>query len=1655
MNVRPLIRCAWIAGIALAGFFLWRFARPPEARPSAPGPNRHEAGRLAEPAVREIQRNLAGAPAAPKPAGPAIRLRTAALSPASPSGAPVHARPSARGYPWMVLFAGPIRPEWKTALEDAGAVLRAYLPDHALLVEAPADSLARIGRLPSVAWAGEYLPAHKIQPVLAAMSRQKPDLPLPITLQTFSPDDVAGLARQLAAAGASDIRAAPGKRWGLVRAVLPARAAVEFARLPEVQWIEHHELPQMLNDLARTAEHLNIDAARDEHGLDGAGQIVAIADTGLDTGDLATLHPDFAGRVIQVFDLGRLTNWSDTYYHGTHVAGSLLGSGAASAGQYRGAAPAAQLAFQSVMDGSEHLSGLPDDLNALYQPPYDLGARIHSDSWGSHVGGEYTADSMTTDEFVWDHPDMLIAYAAGNAGIDANLDGVVDAASLDAPGTAKNALTVGASESGRPAGGGGSTSRSYFSAWGFNYGAAPIASDLISSSPGGEPQGMAAFSSRGPAADGRTKPDLVAPGTDIVSARSRASADTGWGLLDANTNYCFMGGTSMATPLAAGAATLVRQYCTDILGMEHPSAALLKAALVGGARSLTPGQYGTGAAREIPAAPRPNSVEGWGQADVAGALFPPANRQAVLMEGPGALSTGGSNAFVFSVHSQAPLTVAMAYADHPAALSAAATLVNDLDLLLLDPAGVPLHPNGRAEADALNNVETIDVANAATGRWTLVVSARNVPQGPQPYALYLRGALHMPATIEHVPLENTFATSADYLVAAEVASAGELDPGTVQLTWAATGSSGGFTTVPMTTTDGTRFEAAIPAQPVGTRIWYYLAAGPSDLRSHHPATAPYNLHAFEVVPAMALTVAGSPSNFFVPAPDYGEHLYPSGAAFRAEAGYPAGGLDGRRTACVGWQGAGSVPAAGALNFCDLALNENSALTWLWQEQVALMHTSSPYGAIGGATWHETGGTASTLIAPESHTFNRVPLTFAGWTVDGVRWPAGRAPSRRQIDGIPMSAPRIAAATYLATAQDGDANGLPDWFEWRYYGQLGQNRYADADEDGFEDELEAADHTDPIDDASVPAPPVIHHEPLASPASAPAPWPIAALVTDNYRVASATLHWQRNGGLARSVPMTNEPGSTERFLAQLPSPARDGDEIAYRIEAVDAAGIAAQSATWTVSVAYPRLECAPGELDVSAPAGTLTNAVLQFRNAGSQQLAVSLEFAPVGFWDDVETGTNGWTRPDGNVDWHIRSPEAHSPSHAWYCGQDSSGFYRNSTHAALVSPPIRLAAGAPRLDFRHRARFELDAGNHYWDSGVLEISDNNGLTWQSLTPDGGYPALVTSNWASPFAPDTPCFANTVDWDPAGADLSAFANRQILLRFRFGADEYVVAEGWRLDDIAVSPRTEYAGWLALPEPDFDLGAGASSNMVLPLDTSVLPPMASGYGAILVHHNDPEQSSPIVVPVALHNTTRRVLVAAEGDGEANPAGETFLAPDEPFAVELTAREGSFIADIQTNSVPVPLPDIVAAQTLRWASPAGNLDIHAVFAPRLAEGAVPPEWLAQHGLTGRNWMAEASLDPDGDGLLTWQEHELDSCPTNPADARLVANLLPPQPPGTNAWRLVWHAFTNRNASYDLLTASNLPEGFLLFTNLSAAPPVMTSPPLPPERHFFGIRKP
>jgi subtilisin family serine protease len=330
---------------------------------------------------------------------------------------------------------------------------------------------------------------------------------------------------------------------------------------------------------------INVDAAYGR-GLSGKGQTIAMADTGLDRGEIATLHQDFAGRVPVGFAFGLYAkNWADGMGHGTHVAGSVTSTGAASGGRVRGGSYEALFIPEGMWSPMMENLTVPSKISDLFSKAYEQGARIHTNSWGSPRNlGAYDGMASQTDEFIANNPDMLILFAAGNSGIDRDKDGRVDGNSIGSPATAKNVLTVGASKN--YVLNGGLQVKLSQTRLKDNWPTEPLASSRMSENA----QGMAAFSSRGPTSDGRLKPDVVAPGTNVLSNRSQdPKAEKLWGAY--NKDYVWSGGTSMSTPVTAGAAGLVRQYLVDKRGIQ-PSAAMLKAVLMHTAFDLYPGQFG-------------------------------------------------------------------------------------------------------------------------------------------------------------------------------------------------------------------------------------------------------------------------------------------------------------------------------------------------------------------------------------------------------------------------------------------------------------------------------------------------------------------------------------------------------------------------------------------------------------------------------------------------------------------------------------------------------------------------------------------------------------------------------------------------------------------------------------------------------------------------------------------------------------------------------------------------------------------------------------------------------------------------------------------------------------------------------------------------------
>ncbi|HLF25734.1 MAG TPA: S8 family serine peptidase [Anaerolineae bacterium] len=707
--------------------------------------------------------SLTHANATPVAQEPRLRLHRTLLGPQAQS---INALTAEAPGPYAILqFDGPITPADRAALEATGVTVLEYLPDFAYLVRGAPTQLNAAADLSRVFTRTPFTLADKLAPALLGMLAQGASDVGKVLIVGW-PDDAGELAR--------DLRALPID----ANAPLTSEEVMRIASLPSVRWIEPAGQPQLLNDVARTIMH--IEPVWQDRALFGAGQIVAVTDTGLDTGDLATLSPDFAGRIVAAHVLTTTGNLGDNHGHGTHVAGSVAGAGVQSGANpalhqytdsFAGMAPEAGLVIQAFeADALGAISGLPSDYYSLFTQTYADGARLHTNSWGDYTGpitdteaafGGYPFGSQRVDEFIWQHPDMAIFFAAGNSGVDgipsgspplricSGSNGVIDLDSLAAPGTAKNVITVGATESQRSSGG--LSGFIWFLVDFFCYGAPPIAFDFTSNNP----NGMAAFSSRGPADDGRIKPDLVAPGTNIVSNRSHyPGATTLWGAH--NADYAYSGGTSMATPLTAGAGALVREWLTTH-GMANPSAAALKATLLNTTADIAPGQYGAGPTQEIPFE-RPNSVAGWGRVDLS-FITADAPYTLWLDDHTAGLATGAVVSYTHTlshalqvIDGAQPLRVLLAWSDPPASLSASAQLVNDLDLVVIAPDATTYYGNGTPTGDRVNNVEGIIIPNPPVGQYRVQVRAYNVPIGAQPYALAVGGLLDTQGQTELIKL---------------------------------------------------------------------------------------------------------------------------------------------------------------------------------------------------------------------------------------------------------------------------------------------------------------------------------------------------------------------------------------------------------------------------------------------------------------------------------------------------------------------------------------------------------------------------------------------------------------------------------------------------------------------------------------------------------------------------------------------------------------------------------------------------------------------------------------------------------------------------------------------------------------------------------------
>ncbi len=349
-----------------------------------------------------------------------------------------------RGY-YIVQFSSPVEQTWKDQVTALGADILDYIPDFAFKVRMNPGQAKKVQQLSNVSWVGLFQPAYKLNPSLSAAGE----------LGVYSVRVERGAEYGLTAGRHSPdrSRAAAGRRRPADPGCQPYQIE-QIANVLDVAWIDFYYLNVTNGNLRNDIGGGSVmgSAAANARGYDGSTQTVTVADTGIGGGTTTTAHRDIPGsRVTAIYNwpgsagscFQSITNDGSIDVdsgHGTHTASSVLSAGDPS-GAGKGTAPAAHLVFQSTenyvtisqicktlygyTDGY-YLTGLPSDLKTLYQQAYNAGSRIHSNSWGSAQAGTYTTDSVNTDSFIWTNKDMVITFSAGNDGVDANSDGVID-----------------------------------------------------------------------------------------------------------------------------------------------------------------------------------------------------------------------------------------------------------------------------------------------------------------------------------------------------------------------------------------------------------------------------------------------------------------------------------------------------------------------------------------------------------------------------------------------------------------------------------------------------------------------------------------------------------------------------------------------------------------------------------------------------------------------------------------------------------------------------------------------------------------------------------------------------------------------------------------------------------------------------------------------------------------------------------------------------------------------------------------------------------------------------------------------------------------------------------------------------------------------------
>jgi hypothetical protein len=457
--------------------------------------------------------------------------------------------------------------------------------------------------------------------------------------------------------------------------------------------------------------------------------------------------------------------------HGSHVAGSVAGNllhedavtynGDVNAAKANGMSPDAKISFFDIGVSGEPYLYTPTDINKnLFSKMLPSGAKIFSNSWGSSTN-YYETDARNSDLFMWQHPETLVVVAAGN-------DGEYGINTVGSPATGKNILAVGA---------GMSDADSWDSVYGFDLG---TYYDIDS---------VAYFSSIGPTADGRLKPDVIAPGYWVMSA---------YGTDDSISPYVdtlLNAGTSMATPIVSSFVLKVRRYFLDgyyptgiatAANSFMPSGALMKAVIIHSGHQM---KYSyNSSTSQWQDMTYPSIIQGYGRLMLNNTLkFSPSTTYASNFSSGIGENTYTEEAtvnpyehdlfvvgnvynnykkqglapqrYVFNsvntVHkfylrandsSSLPMRFTMAYTDYPGTAYASNVMTNTLKLSVDETSSTgnktytPYTTKG-TKTSLVNNVQMIDISSPVGGAlYTIKVTATKLQVSNQTYALVVTGA---------------------------------------------------------------------------------------------------------------------------------------------------------------------------------------------------------------------------------------------------------------------------------------------------------------------------------------------------------------------------------------------------------------------------------------------------------------------------------------------------------------------------------------------------------------------------------------------------------------------------------------------------------------------------------------------------------------------------------------------------------------------------------------------------------------------------------------------------------------------------------------------------------------------------------------------------